>query len=321
MRAQMLKEVVEGLSATPKRLPCKYFYDAEGSRLFERITELDAYYPTRTELAILSEHGARMAAEIGPHALVLEPGSGAGRKTQLLLQTLDRPAMYVPVDIDGVILRHTEALLAADFPDLAIAPLAADYTRPLPLPELPPGIRVERSLIFYPGSTIGNFEPTGAARFLSNIALRLPAPVQLLIGVDLHKDVAVIEAAYNDPDGVTAAFNRNVLRHINRVLGSEFDPDAFAHVAFYDPERQRIEMHLESRRDQEVRLDGCAVRFRRGERIHTESSYKYTLEGFEALARHAGYVHRRTWVDERKLFSVQLYDLAQAAQGLASDRA
>jgi L-histidine Nalpha-methyltransferase len=308
MRDRILAEVLDGLTAADKHLPCKYFYDSAGSALFEEITRLDAYYPTRAELAILTQQGAAIAAEVGAHALVLEPGTGDGRKTRLLLESLREPAGYVPVDIDADTLRRTQTMLAADFPSLEILPLAADYTSSLELPPLPSGVHVERSLIFYPGSTVGNFEPDAAARFLANIGRRLPMPVQLLIGVDLHKDVDVLEAAYNDPEGITAAFNRNILHHINRVLGANFNPDAFAHVAFYQRDLMRIEMHLESLTDQEVEIDGHRIGFRRGERIHTESSYKYTLAGFQALARRAGYTHRHTWTDGDALFSVQLFD-------------
>jgi L-histidine Nalpha-methyltransferase len=314
-REQMLAEVLAGLGGRPKQLPCKYFYDAAGSALFEQITGLEVYYPTRTELAILADNAAEIAHEIGPRALVLEPGTGDGRKTRLLLGMLEAPALYVPVDIDAATLQRTGMALDADFPDLRVVPLAADYTLPLTLPELPPGVRVDRSLIFYPGSTVGNFEPDAAARFLTNLAQRLPEPVLLLIGVDLHKDPAILEAAYDDPGGITAAFNRNILHHLNRVLGSDFDADAFAHVAFYDPGRMRIEMHLESLREQTVHLDGRTIRFARGERIHTESSYKYTLTGFRALAARAGFAHRRTWTDADALFSVQLF---QATGGPAS---
>jgi L-histidine Nalpha-methyltransferase len=307
-RERLRVEVLAGLAATPKRLPCKYFYDARGSALFEQITQLDVYYPTRTELAILADHGAEIASTIGARALVLEPGAGAGRKTRLLLEALHEPAAYVPVEIDAETLRATEAALSADFPQLPIVPLAADYTLPFTLPAATQDLHAERSLLFYPGSTIGNFDPPAAVRFLANLAERLPDPVQLLIGVDLHKDPAVLTAAYDDPDGITAEFNRNILRHINDVLGSSLDPDAFKHVAFYDADKMRIEMHLESTCAQVVEVAGLEIAFTQGERIHTESSYKYTLAGFRDLAARAGYRHRRTWTDPDVLFSVQLFD-------------
>lgn len=313
MQAEFLRDVLAGLRAKDKHLPCKYFYDATGSRLFERITDLDVYYPTRTELAILDANATAIAARIGPGALVIEPGSGAGLKTQRLLEMLEEPAAYVPVDIDPEVLQRTRSALHDAFPQLPVLPVAADYTRAFELPLLPATTHVQRVLIFYPGSTIGNFEPNAAAAFLGQLAERLPRPLQLLIGIDRHKETCTLEAAYDDPQGVTAEFNRNILHHINRALGADFDPQAFEHVAFYDRKRMRIEMHLESLKPQTVRIGDYRIEFRRGERIHTESSYKYTLQDFDALARRAGFHNRHDWSDPEEQFSVLLYDAALPA--------
>ncbi len=308
MQADFLGDVLTGLSAREKYLPCKYFYDANGSVLFERITELDAYYPTRTELAILAEFGEDIGEEIGPGALIVEPGSGAGLKTRRLLTLLQEPAAYVPVDIDPHVLERTREILVEEFPGLPVLPVAADYTRELRLPALPPDVHARSAVIFYPGSTIGNFDPAAAAAFLEKLGGHLPRPLSLLIGVDLDKDPAILEAAYNDHEGVTAAFNKNILRHINRALDADFDPESFTHVAFYDSAAMRIEMHLQSKKAQRVHIAGETIEFQPGERIHTESSYKYSPEGFQSLAQRAGFHHRRTFIDDDALFSVQLFD-------------
>lgn len=298
-RGQFARDLLAGLAAWPRRIPCKYFYDAEGSRLFERICELPEYYPTRTELAILGRHAAEMAACLGPEVELVEFGAGSVRKVRWLLDALDRPRAYLPIDISRDHLVEASRRLAADYPALAIRPVVADYTRPF---ALPPGAG-RRRVGFFPGSTIGNFAPGEARRFLA-LAARLLAGGGLLIGVDLLKDPARLHAAYNDAAGLTAAFNRNVLARARRELGADFEPEAFAHYAFYQPLARRIEMHLVSLAPQTVRLLGRELRFAAGEAIHTENAYKYTAEGFRRLAAEAGFTPRGCWTDEEGLFSV-----------------
>jgi len=297
------REVVEGLVRSPKAIHCKFLYDQRGSELFDRICELPEYYPTRTELGIMRGHAAEMAARIGPRALLVEYGSGSSLKTPILLDALDDPVAYVPIDISREHLMSSVERLAERYPELEILPVAADYTSPVELPE--PRRRPERRVVYFPGSTIGNFEPEEAREFLRRMAGRVDHGGGVLIGVDLEKDDAVLEAAYNDAEGVTADFNLNLLRRFNRELGADFDLDAFRHVAFYNRDAGRIELHLESLADQTVHLGGEEIHFDRGEQIHTEYSYKYTLEGFRALAADAGIEVEEVWTDDGQLFSVQ----------------
>lgn len=301
-------EVVRGLSGSPRSLPCKLFYDEAGARLFERICETEAYYPTRTEIGILRTHVAEMAAALGSRARIVELGSGSGIKTRILLGALHHPVEYVPVDISGEQLQAVADELRREFPSLCVRPLRADYTERLLLPE--PERPATVTAAFFPGSTLGNFLPEEAAAFLHRIAGIVGPGGKLLVGVDLKKDRARLERAYNDPEGVTAAFNLNILAHVNHLCGGDFDLAAFAHHAFYDEGRGRIEMHLVSRREQTVTLRGgrrpAAFTFARGERIVTEYSCKYDLDGFRDLAGGAGFRVERVWTDPERLFSVQL---------------
>jgi dimethylhistidine N-methyltransferase len=293
---------LHGLRQPSKELPCKYFYDDRGAELFEQICELDEYYLTRCELAILERHAPEMAEHIGSGATLIEYGSGSGRKTLLLLDHLDRPAAYVPVDVNPRNLAAFARQLAERYPTLRVAPVCADFTKPF---DLPTKDRSSRRVVYFSGSTIGNFGPTEAVPLLANIVRLVGPGGGLLIAADLRKDRHVLEAAYDDGRGVTAAFNLNLLSHVNRELGADFDLDRFKHRAFFNESEGRIEMHLVSLADQTVRLDGETISFREGETIHTENSYKYTLDGFAALARQAGLRVERVWTDERGLFSVQ----------------
>lgn len=295
--------VLQGLGRAPKTLPCRFFYDAEGSHLFDRICELPEYYPTRTECALLQARAPEIAALVGPHAGLVEFGSGAGVKVRLLLAALRCPAAYVPVDISRGHLLAAAASLASDFPDLRIAPVCADYTNRFALPQLP-GSRHRRLAGFFPGSTIGNFTLSEAASFLRRTGQLLGRGSMMIVGVDLLKDAAVLEAAYDDASGVTAAFNLNLLARINRELDADFDLAAFAHEARWNAEESRMEMHLVSRTAQSVRIGDDRVGFAPNESIHTENSYKYTLAGFADLARSAGYDPVASWTDPANLFSI-----------------
>jgi L-histidine N-alpha-methyltransferase len=295
-----LADVLAGLSLPQKRLPSKYFYDAAGSQLFDRITELDEYYLTRTELAIMRAHAASMAERCGPDCLLIEFGAGSAVKARLLLDRLDRPAGYVPVDVSGDHLRAASGELAADYPGLNVYPLVADFTRPFK----PPPVAAGRRVVYFPGSTIGNFDPADADALLSRIARLVGPGGGLLLGVDLRKDAAVLEPAYNDARGVTAAFNRNLLVRINRELGADFDPAAFRHAARFDADRSRVEMHLVSEEEQLVRVGGRGFAFRAGESIHTENSYKYDPAELARRAAACGLRVDEAWTDERRYFAV-----------------
>lgn len=304
-RDEFRASVIAGLSAPRKTLPCKFFYDAEGSRLFDRICELPEYYPTRTEFRILEARAPKIARLLGPHARVVEFGSGAGTKIRLLLAALDRPAAYVPVDISRSHLLAAATELARDFPNLRVAPVCTDYTQPFALPAIP-GLAPQINAGFFPGSTIGNFTPEEAVAFLTRARRLLGPGSVLIIGVDLVKDEAVLNAAYNDAAGITDAFNLNLLHRINRELGGTFDVRGFTHHAFWNREDGRIEMHLVSRRRQTVEIGGHFFDFASGETIHTENSYKYTIDRFRALARKAGYVPSEAWTDAADLFSLHM---------------
>ncbi|CAN7633310.1 L-histidine N(alpha)-methyltransferase [Pseudorhodoferax sp. LjRoot39] len=289
------------LGAPERSISPKYFYDARGSQLFDAICELREYYPTRTELALLRAHAGEIAALAGPQAEVVEFGAGSLRKVRLLLDALDSPAGYVPIDISGEHLAQAAAQLRRDYPALSVQPVAADYTQPL---QLPAGARkTGMRLGFFPGSTIGNFDPEQALRFL-RMAARVLRGGALLLGADLVKDPAVLHAAYNDGAGVTAAFNLNLLARANRELGTDFDLDGFAHGAFYNSPQRRIEMHLVSRRRQRVQLDGQAYLFEQGETLHTENSHKFSVDSLRALAAEAGFLPGPVWTDPNGLFSL-----------------
>ncbi|MBV9826861.1 MAG: L-histidine N(alpha)-methyltransferase [Alphaproteobacteria bacterium] len=297
--------VIAGLDGNPRSLPCKFFYDARGSELFEEICDTPEYYLTRTELAILDEFADAIAAEIGPHARLVELGSGASRKVRLLLQALKQPAAYVPVDISREHLREAAGLLAADFPDLPVIAVCADYTRPFRLPPMPgpTGKRVG----FFPGSTIGNFEPEAVVRFLRNCAELLGPGGEMLIGADLKKESELLDAAYNDRAGKNAAFNLNMLERINRELSGDLDIDQFEHLAFYNEDERRMELYIRSLADQTATIAGRSFRFERGERIHTENSYKYPQDEFCRLAGRAGFSPVHSWTDKNELFCVYYF--------------
>jgi dimethylhistidine N-methyltransferase len=295
-------DVIEGLSQHPKRLSPKYFYDVAGSELFEQITRLPEYYPTRTELGILRQRGADIKATLPKHAAVVEFGAGSTTKVRLLLNSCEFGA-YVPVDISGDFLNAQAQGLRQDFPALHVYPVTADFTAPFALPD---PVKLMPKVGFFPGSTLGNFEPHEACAFLRSAREILGQGAQLLIGVDLEKDERRLHAAYNDDAGVTARFNLNVLVRINRELGGNFDVSAFTHRAIYNRERHRIEMHLISRTQQTVRVLGNSFAFRPGESIHTENSYKYSLDRFTALARGSGWAPRASWTDADGLFSVHV---------------
>lgn len=296
--------LLAGLSQPRKRIPPKFFYDAEGSRIFEAITELDAYYPTRTELGILPTAAAAIAARVGPGAVIVEPGAGALLKAGLLLEALERPAAFAPGDISVDHLREAASTLADTLPALPVHPFKLDFDHDFTLPA---EVRaLGPVLVFFPGSTIGNFDPEGAIGLLRRFG-RIAGARHLVIGVDRKKDAARLIHAYDDENGVTAAFNLNVLARANRELGADFDLDSFRHVALYNAEAGRIEMHLEATRGQTVSLLGRQFVFAPGERIHTENSYKYAVAEFQALAAKAGWTAEDVWSDADDLFSLYLF--------------
>ncbi len=295
-------EVLSGLLKSQKELPSKYFYDEQGSSLFDRICNLDEYYIPRTEVAIMEAYVEEMAASLGPDVLLIEYGNGNSMKTRILLDHLHELAAYVPIDISREQLLCTAKELVSDYSGLEVLPVCADYTRDFELPDAtkPPARRVA----YFPGSTIGNLDPVSAKQFLERIAGMCGPRGGLLIGVDLKKDPCVLHRAYNDHRGVTAAFNFNLLERINRELDGDFRLDCFEHYAFYNPREGRVEMHLVSLRDQTVQLDNVNIAFARGESIWTESSYKFTLGEFRQLAAAAGFKVEQVWTDEQQWFSV-----------------
>lgn len=297
-----LQDVLAGLSSQPKTLPPKYFYDERGSELFDAICALPEYYLTRTELAMLHAAAPEIAARVGPRPAIVEYGSGSGRKTAILIRAL-QPVAYVAIDISGEQLRSAIAGLAASFPGVRMLALCADYTRAVSLPELDV-MDVRRRVVYFPGSTIGNFTVAEALEFLRNAREVAGAAGAMLVGVDLKKDPRLLHAAYNDAKGITAAFNLNVLERINRELGGNFDVQAYEHRAHYNAEAGRIEMHLVSMREQQVSVAGHPFRFAAGETIHTENSYKYSVEEFQSLAREAGFHPDYCWLDRERLFSI-----------------
>jgi dimethylhistidine N-methyltransferase len=310
------EDVMAGLMAEPKRLPPKYFYDQRGSRLFEEITQLPEYYPTRTETAILQAHAPEIAKLIPADAAMVEFGAGSATKARILLGAASsQVSAYVPVDISGEFLSNEAQRLREDMPKLQVLPVAADFTRPF---ELPAGLGAKPRVGFFPGSTIGNFEPHEAHAFLRHAAALLGRGALLIIGVDLVKDPAILNAAYNDAAGVTAAFNLNLLERINRELDGEFKLEKFCHRAFYNREKQRVEMHLVSLARQKVRVMGKLIDFRRGETIHTENSYKYTVELFRSHARSAGWTPAAFWLDEQNYFSVHALVAAAPVKAVRS---
>lgn len=299
------EEVLRGLTARPKRLPPKFFYDWRGSELFEQICQQPEYYPTRTEIGILQACGPDLARLAGPASVLIELGSGASRKVRLLLERL-RPRACIGVDISREFLRQATRRLARDYPWIEVHAFCADLSRPLTLSCLPPGQR----LAFYPGSSIGNFEPEEAVAFMRNLGLLLGSGGALVIGVDLKKDPALLYAAYNDAAGMTAAFNLNLLHRLQRELSAELNTGSFHHKAFYNEAQGRIEMYLESLRPQTIRIEDRLFPFEAGERLHTENSYKYTVTEFQALARRAGFMPAQVWTDAQAFFSVHYLRVA-----------
>lgn len=300
-RDEFARDLVAGLTANPKRISSKYFYDAVGSELFEHICLQPEYYVTRTETALLRERADEIAQLIGPNAELVEFGAGSLGKVRLLLDAMIDPVSYVPIDVSGEFLHDAADRLRAEYPDIDVRPVVADFTQAFDMPPRADG--ATKRIGFLPGSTIGNFDAERARAFLKSAA-RLLAPGALLIGVDLVKDVDILHAAYNDDAGVTAAFNKNLLVRANRELGSNFDVDKFDHEARFNAHDQRIEMYLVSRAPQQVTVDGQNISFARNEATHTEDSHKYTLESFRALAASAGFTPEAVWTDPQGLFSL-----------------
>jgi len=306
LRAEFADAVLSGFARKPRSLPCRFFYDARGSALFEEITQLEEYYPTRVETALLEAYGAEIAERMGDARVLVEFGSGSSRKTSLLLSALACISVYVPIDLAGESLAEAADWLSERHDGLAIRPLVADFTKTHTLPVV---ARRPRKLGFFSGSTIGNLTPGEAQAFLVNAARLLGRGAAFLVGVDLKKDPAIVIPAYNDRRGVTAAFNLNLLERINRELDGDIDVGRFAHDAIYDERLGRIEMHLVSLVRQTVRVLGREFRFTEGERIHTENSHKYTIAEFQALARTAGWRPAEAWTDAGNHFSLHLVRL------------
>lgn len=304
-RNEFLDDVLRGLSQRPASIPPKYFYDAKGSKLFDAITELPEYYPTRTEIGILTANAAEIAQQVGTGSLLVEPGGGSCAKVHILLEGL-QPRAYVPMDISKDHLQLAAEELAIAFPWLEIHAACTDYTREM---QLPPSAPKGTHVAFFPGSSIGNFNPEGAVAFLQSVAELVGPGGYLLIGVDLKKDKAILEAAYDDEKGITAQFNLNLLEHINRGLDADFDLSAWQHRALYNETEGRIEMHLVSQKTQNININGSEFSFAEGEGIHTENSYKYTTDEFKQLATRAGFDSTNLWIDENELFSVHLFRL------------
>jgi dimethylhistidine N-methyltransferase len=297
-----VSEILAGLRAPQKRISPKYFYDQRGSELFDEICELPEYYPTRTERAIMETHLPQIAELVGPRVSVIEFGAGSNVKAKQLLAGLHEPVAYVPVEISGEYLFEQAAELAREFPELSIEPVVADFTKPFDLPSHP--VEPLSNLVFFPGSTIGNFTRTEASDLLEVMATEAGPDGALLIGVDLIKDTDTLRAAYNDSQGVTAAFNLNVLEHLNAGVGADFRSELFEHDAVYDDKHERIEMRLVARADHTVTVAGEPIRFVAGEYIITEYSHKYSIAGFRELARRAGLLPHTVWTDARERFSV-----------------
>lgn len=298
----MQEEVLFGLRQEQKQLPSKYLYDERGSILFDQITELSEYYPTRTELGILQDNRQEIARLIGPGAVIIELGSGNSKKIRVLLKALPRLSAYIPVDISSDYLKKVAVKLHKDFPELLIKPVCADYTQRFKIPRLKR--EFHQQVLFFPGSTIGNFKPDEARRFLKTMASLIRKEAAMLIGVDLKKDKKVLELAYNDRQGLTAAFNKNLLVRLNREVDADFKVEQFTHHALYNEEKGRVEMHLIADRDQEVHMAGETFQFKKGETIHTENSYKYSLEEFAAVVD-PWFSVEKVWTDANENFSLQ----------------
>lgn len=297
-------DVSEGLSKKQKELPSKYFYDKRGSELFEKICDLEEYYPTDCEVEIMGKNIGEISRLLGSHIQLIELGSGSSMKTRLLLDHADSIAMYVPVDISKDFLETVSKKLEIEYPSLNVCPLATDYTKTMDIP----GCKsAAKRVIYFPGSTIGNFEREKAREFMDYLGNKLSKGDGLLIGVDLKKDAAVLELAYNDTKNITSEFNKNILKRINQELGADFHLNSFEHYAYYNSDAGRIEMHLVSQKNQQVRVNGSSFSFKKGESIHTENSHKYTIQEFEKLATR--YFQRvKTWTDSRDYFSVHYFE-------------
>lgn len=293
--------VIDGLSDFPRQIPCCYLYDARGSELFEEITRLEEYYPTRTEIELLESHAAEIAELAGAGVVLIEFGSGSSRKTRLLIDALQSLRAYVPIDISDSALSDAERRLNSCYPRLAVLPVHADFNQPMDLPDQ---IRGARRVGFFPGSTIGNFSRTEAESFLARAAKLLGPGSALVIGVDLKKDPKILIPAYNDAKGVTAAFTRNLLARINRELDGTLDLDGFAHRPVYNESAGRVEIYLESLTCQQASILDTTFCFSEGERIHVENSHKYTVDGFQEIAKDAGWTAAQCWVDSRDYFSI-----------------
>ena len=310
MNTTFLNDVLGGLSQSPKTLPCKYFYDERGSELFEAICRTQDYYVTRTEMALLEHYAGDIAAVIGERACIIEPGSGAGEKIEFLLDALPDVTCYAPMDISEEILLRSAETIRQRRPGMAIHPILMDFTKTLDFTPYFEGYDCAKKVIFFPGSTIGNFTPEAAEAFLRSFATSLGQGGGLVIGVDLVKDRQTLERAYDDSEGVTAAFNKNLLYRINAELEADFDPDGFRHEARFNVGKSRIEMHLVSSKPQTVTIDENIFEFKAGESIHTENSYKYEVNNFQALARRAGFRPHKAWTDERNWFSLHYWEVA-----------
>lgn len=307
LSSPIAEDVRDGLSSYPRRLPPKLFYDAEGSRLFEQITETPEYYPTRTERSILMQYAPAIVAQAGENLTLVEMGAGSASKTRVLIEAILRRQLrlaFYPVDVSSSALREAVSHLNGDFHGLHVSPIVADYSQRLPLLQALPG----RKLVLFIGSTIGNFEPEEARNFLKRLRRSLSPGDALLLGFDMRKDPATLHAAYNDQQGVTADFNKNVLARINRELGGRFDLSSFTHVAFWNNRKSRIEMHLQSMTEQTVWVQDLerAFYFSRGERLHTENSYKFSATTIASLLRRTGLHFEKTWMDPKEWFSVVL---------------
>lgn len=302
----LLEAALEGLSKQPKSIEPKFFYDQRGSRLFDRICEQPEYYPPTVEQRMLEDRAAEIASLAGRGRVLIEPGAGSTAKVRLLLDAL-RPAAYIPMDISFDYLKQTASQLAEEYPWLRIHAACVDFTDSLPVPEVAPdGPR----LVFFPGSSIGNFERDQAGRFLDMVRRTARDDGMLLIGVDTKKDADILNAAYNDQAGVTARFNLNLLRRMREELGLECDPARFDHKAFYNTGAGRVEMHLVSKQDQTLRLNGHRFQLSAGESVHTENSYKYSPTEFIRLAAASGFREVRHWLDDEGLFAIYLFAAA-----------
>lgn len=299
---EFLNDVIVGLAHSPKRLPCKYFYDERGSQLFDQICELPEYYLTRTEQAIMNDHAAEMAEQLGESVMLVEFGSGSSQKSRVLIENLISPAAYVPIDISREHLLKTAEELRERYSDLEIIPIVADFTEPLTLPKSKNP--ASHAAVYFPGSTIGNFTQQGAEKLLESIASMLGEEGGLLIGIDLQKESSIIHAAYNDSAQVTDEFNLNLLQRANRELDADFEMDSFSHKAVYNPDDGRVEISIVSDVEQEVSIADETFEFEKGEEIHTEFSHKYTIEGFAEMAARAGFALHKSWTDDNEMVAV-----------------